>query len=323
DYFSDALKGFYFTLSEYHIPTDIVIPEDIESGCLKNYSILILPNAKRLNSKIIECIEKYVKNGGGLVMTYKTGWEDKENRLMKFLGIKNRLEVINNLEKSSTVGLRGGPKFLPHTYYKIYSEEKIWEKLNKKLFSFRGGYIQLETEKDVIPIAHILGFDDSRRHSDHCLMGGYPSSEINPMILTQKLGKGKILYITAELDAICHRFGCKDNMEVLVNSVLFVSEKDVPLKTNLSGSVEVVTHIKGKNIAILLLNQTTNQLKPYSVVRYVVPINNVEIGIKIGNKIPKEVKLLKNSKVSFKKEKDWLHITLEKLNEYECIMIDL
>ena len=104
----------------------------------------------------------------------------------------------------------------------------------------------METEKDVIPIAHILGFDDSRRHSDHCLMGGYPSSEINPMILTQKLGKGKILYITAELDAICHRFGCKDNMEVLVNSVLFVSEKDVPLKTNLSGSVEVVTHIKGK-----------------------------------------------------------------------------
>ncbi|MEK6646491.1 MAG: beta-galactosidase trimerization domain-containing protein [Candidatus Firestonebacteria bacterium] len=323
DYFSDALKGFYFTLSEYHIPTDIVIPEDIENSCLKNYSVLILPNAKRLSSKVIDCIEEYVKNGGGLVMTYKTGWEDKENRLMKLLGVQNRLGVINNLEKNATVGLRGGPKFLPHTYYKIHSKEKIWEKLNKKLLSFRGGYIQLETEKSVLPMAEILGFDDSRRHRDHCLMGGYPNNEINPMILTQKLGKGKILYITAELDAICHRFGCKDNMEVLVNSVLSVSEKDVSLKTNLSGSVEVVTHIKGKSVAILLLNQTTNQLKPYSVVRYVVPINKIEIGIKIGNKIPKRVKSLKNAKINFKKEKDWLHITLEKLNEYECIMIDL
>ncbi|MEK6646744.1 MAG: beta-galactosidase trimerization domain-containing protein, partial [Candidatus Firestonebacteria bacterium] len=322
DYFSDALKGFYFTLSEYHIPTDIVIPEDIEGGCLRNYSVLILPNAKRLSSKVLDCIEEYAKNGGGLVMTYKTGWEDKENKLMKLLGVQNRLGVINNLEKNLTVGRPEGDKFLPHTYYKIYSKEKIWEKFNKKLLSFRGGYVHLETEKGVSSMAQILGFDDSRRHRDHLLMCGYPGSEINPMIVTKKIGKGKMLYITAELDAICHKFGCKDNMEVLVNSVSSVSGNDVPLKTNLPGSVEVVTHIKEKSIAILLLNQTTNQLKPYPVVRYVVPINKVEIGIKTGNKIPKEVKLLKNSNISFKKQNDWLHIALEKLDEYESIMIN-
>lgn len=330
DYFSEALRGFYLTLTEYHMPVNVITTEDIENDCLKNYAVLILANVRNPVPTLVDAMERYVRNGGGLVMTYQTAWGEKSgnNRLMELVGIRSRSRVVSNLQTHLAICRERGDderfpnECLPHTYYRINSDEKIWKGLNRKLLSFRGGYAAVELEKGISPAAWVLDFDPGRRHRDHLILGGYPGKAVNPMIITGKPGKGRVVYIAGDLDAACCRLGCKDNMQVLTDSVAWAAADEVPLKTNCPPSVEIVGHVKPDMMLIMLLNQTTNQLKPCSVVRYVVPLSGIRLSVTIGDKTPGEVKSLKGSPLTFRKENKTLIISLDKLNEYEAIMVD-
>lgn len=324
DYFSDALKGFYLTLTEYHIPVNVVTPEDIELGALEDYAVLILPDARKLSRKTVDRIEAYARSGGGVVMTHQTDWEDDggDGRLMTLLGVEKRHDTVDHLLEHMTIGQPECDKFLPHTYYRIDSDDGVWKNLNNKRLSFRGSYVPLDLKEGMTPLAHILDFDHTRRHEDHALMGGYAGEPIHPMIVTGQLDKGRMLYIAAALDAMCYRFGCKDNMEVLLDAVLWAARDAPPLKADCPPSVEIVTHLKPDRLLILLLNQSTNQLKPYPVVRYVLPVHNVQLALEIGDKIPASVETVTGAPAQWRKENDRLFLSVEELQEYEGIMID-
>ena len=55
-------------MMEDHLPLDIIIEPDVENAdTLRQYKVLILPNAACLSAKANETIRAFVKAGGGLV----------------------------------------------------------------------------------------------------------------------------------------------------------------------------------------------------------------------------------------------------------------
>lgn len=95
-------------LQQRQIPFDIIF--DQQAGKLNKYDVLILANQESLTDEIIAAIKQFVKMGGGLVVTDKTGMYDgwhrrrKENMLEEMISEEERVTGGKNkkIEKEKT-----------------------------------------------------------------------------------------------------------------------------------------------------------------------------------------------------------------------------
>ena len=317
-FFNMALRGYYQALMEHHIPVDAITAEDVEADRLSGYRVLVLPNARRLSKAVMEKISDYVTAGGGLVFTYCSGWFGED-------GSKH-----DNMPLLELVGARfdgmGVPVQLPGLHYPIYyrikSADPIWDTLRGQVLSFHGKYVSVEAAGDSEAQAQIEDLDYSRMHKDHMVEGAYPGSPIAPMIITRRVGKGRVVFITGGLDAAACRSGEPEAMEVLAKTALWAAGRELPIKTNCPPSVEIVTHTRPGSLAIFLINLATNQMGESKVIRYVVPIKDVELQVETDAPA-KAVSTVRGQKVKHERKGKWLHVKLEKLHEYDVVLIDL
>ena len=69
----ESAVGVFRALMEDHLPLDIIIEPDVENAeTLRQYKVLILPNAACLSAKALETIRGFVKEGGGLVAMHES-----------------------------------------------------------------------------------------------------------------------------------------------------------------------------------------------------------------------------------------------------------
>jgi hypothetical protein len=90
----NELMGFSKALLQSHIPFDI-ITEDGLKNAINQYKVLILPNVACLSDDDVALIKKFVKNGGGVIASYRTaiydmdGEKREKNNLDEVFGIKS------------------------------------------------------------------------------------------------------------------------------------------------------------------------------------------------------------------------------------------
>jgi len=69
----ESAIGTFRALMEDHLPLDILIEPDVENlGTLRQYKVLILPNAACLGQKALDTIRGFVMAGGGLVAMHES-----------------------------------------------------------------------------------------------------------------------------------------------------------------------------------------------------------------------------------------------------------
>jgi hypothetical protein len=328
NYFSESLRGYYRALIDYHIPVNIVNSDDILANVLYDYQVLVLPNAVNLSNQVIQKIQEYVEGGGGLVLTYQSGWCDEKGEKRERVGLAELAGIHEYFGTAASHRETNYP-----IYYRVVSEELIWKGLKGRLLSFgetslSDRYVQIKAAKDAHVVAQILDLDYSRMHKEHWLKGAFPGKAVNPMIVTRKAVKGKVVYITGSLDSHSRRSGDPESIEVLVNAVLMASKGEPTIITNCPSSVHITTHIKQESVIIFLVNQTSNQLSldpstREEVIRYIVPINNVTIQIKLDRLQPKDVIALTGQHIEYDMKDSNLSIRFKELKEYEAILIKL
>ena len=318
EYFNDSLRGYHQALTEHHIPFDLLTAKDVAAGRLSDFRTLILPNATRLSADVVETIRSYVLAGGGVVMTHRSGWFDEK-------GNRSAGMLLQELAGARVLGV-GGPVRVGDVgypvYYRIESEESIWDGLGGRPLSINRGYTVVETTGDSTVVAQIEDLDWSRFHKNQMVEGAYPGQPIAPMILTRHVGKGRIIYITGELDAASFQLGDPDSAEILARAALWAAAAEPPVRTNCPASVEMVTHTKPGSLAIFLINLTANPMSDSRVIRYIVPIKDVEIQVKT-DAVVEAVSTVTGQQVQYEQKAGWLEIRLGGLQEYEAILVDL
>ena len=80
-------------LQQQQIPYDIIFDQQLDS--IEKYSTLILANQENLADTVIEKIVRFVKQGGGLVVTGRTGMLDHWRRLRKPYGLHEIFGDLN------------------------------------------------------------------------------------------------------------------------------------------------------------------------------------------------------------------------------------
>lgn len=74
---TNSLIGYYRFLSDQNIPVDFIHRQDLESGDLSQYKLLIVPYALMFNKKAAEGLKEFVKNGGYVLSEARLAWNDE------------------------------------------------------------------------------------------------------------------------------------------------------------------------------------------------------------------------------------------------------
>lgn len=92
--YSGTLLKYYKQLYQRHLPVDFLPPE----GDFSEYPVLIAPLLYLMNRKLERKLTDYVKGGGTLVLTMRTGVMDMENVCMSRLPLPGALGAIAGVE---------------------------------------------------------------------------------------------------------------------------------------------------------------------------------------------------------------------------------
>jgi hypothetical protein len=333
-YFDDSFRGYYRALLEHHIPVRVIIPEDIEAGELTKFPVLVLANAERLSDAVQEKIRAYVEGGGSLVLTYRSGFRDERGGrrarpgLAGLAGVKDLFgEVINPSGPNTPpwdANFQSGGVVLPHTYFRLLNDEPQWPELKGRLLSFKGPYVEMEAEPDALQIAQVVDFDYARMHPEHTVTGWYPWEPIRPLIVGRQVGKGRAVYIAAELDGASFRFGDPESLAILAGAVRWAGQGQSLLETNVPETVEIAVQRTpdGQKQCVILTNQSTNQRYP-DPIRTVVPIHDVVVRLRMGGKTVTGVRTATGRGVEWSQANGWLTVQLPLLQAYEAFLVDL
>jgi type 1 glutamine amidotransferase len=324
-YLDDSLRGYWRALREHHVPVRVVSADDIREGGLAGIPSLVLANAERIDDATAEAIRGWVEAGGGLVLTYRSGWRDGAGVRRQGPGLAG-LAGVRGVFGEATHPIR--PAYVPHdvsppqVYYRVTSGDPAWAALAGRLSSFMGSYVEFDADPEAQELATIVDFDYSRMHPEHTAIGWYPWKPVRPMAVGRDVGKGRVVYLGAEIDGASLRFGDPESLALLVAAVRWASRGSSSLAVSAPPSVEVVAHesASGDRWAVLLVNQTTNQHYP-DPVRYIVPVHDVAIRLRVGSRRVMGIETANGGRPAWKQEGEWLAASLPLLATYEALLV--
>ncbi len=203
--------------TRYDIKLTKLDVRNFSSANISDYSTIIMPSSRGLNSKNSDKIKKWVENGGTLI-AYKNSlkWVEKSN-LVKY-NFKETERTAKNIsfeQKSNYFGSQaiGGAIFevnIDRTHPINFGYK------NKSISIFRNSTLFIEADKD--------SYNNPIIYSEKPLLSGYISEEnLNNLKSTvplkiNKLNKGKIISITDNTNFRAFWYGTN---KLLVNAIYF------------------------------------------------------------------------------------------------------
>jgi len=304
-FFDMSLRGAYKAMLEEHIPIEFVGPAEVsKTKC----NVLLLANAGELPTDCIDEIEDFVRRGGGLVATYQTTLQNP--RLAALAGIKH-LGSVNKVRE-----------FPLHSYYRISDQTSPWDGVSGALRSFQGKFERVETLEGTRVLGHVLDFAANRQSSKHILHVAWPGQPIAPLATERSIDKGKVIYVAADLCAAAQRFGDADSLKILATCVRAASTCKLPFHTsNVPPSVEVTLHRGTRGLAMVLINQTTNQYLS-DPIRYIVPVHDLRFCLSCGPQIVRSITTISGGDVAWRQHGEEVDIRIEKIDDYEGLLIE-
>jgi len=211
----DAFRGAYNALMEDRIPFDLLSDKTLTAEKLSRYRAVLLSNAACLSDETIAVLEEYVREGGHLVATYRTGFLDE-------WGEERREPWIATLV---------GARYTGRTRHDLKAAYAAIERPGHPLVAgFEG--------TDLLPLAgHVCEFEagDARDSDVFSLIppvearagSGMSVPEFNaagaplamPLLLTREVGAGRAVYFPWEPDRIGFHFGLRDLMRLLTAAI--------------------------------------------------------------------------------------------------------
>ena len=321
-------EALYHSQQQY----SAIFDEDMTLDELKEYKTILLVGMERMSDKQIDAIKEYVKQGGGLVATYRSSLYDENGNQRDDFGLKD-------LFKASFKGLKGPVHehgFGPRIYFEMNKDHTITKDLGKGkriaydyVFSPAAHYEYAEVEAldgaDIIADTKLV-VDDPRWviQGQGVVMPPYTLETVSPAIVASTYGKGRVVYIAPALERLYYSRGFATVRKVFANAIEWTSGREL---YDVEGPACIVTNLteKGNKRALHLINYSGDNFEsPMRRIEWVAPIYNLKVKIKNpdGKKLKKASLLTTGKKIKFKRNGDHITVTIPKMEVYECIMLD-
>lgn len=338
--FDEAFEGMYRLLFESHVPFDVLNEAGVQQGKLEGYKVLVIPDAVSLADRTVDAIRGAVEGGLGLVATYMTGLVDGEGQYWRQPALADILgfELDDLVAYDTPAGITRDPvldiaDLHSHTFIWHYGSARTAHPLaqglpERGLFGFLGGFVISHCAPDGQIVADIHTPDQVRLNARiYNRRGIYPGPARWPLALVREVGKARVAYFAAQVEAEWRRAHAPELDALLVRSIRWAGGPP-PLETpDCPRSVEVrLFHSQRRRaFLILLVNLTTNRPiyvgRGPGVVRYVTPQKGLRLALRADAGVQAVCSLV-GAQVQHQAQDDVILLELPILDLYDSIIVE-
>jgi len=309
---SEYLQGIYYALLEARVLTDFVAEDDLGEETLRQYRVLILPNAAYLSERHVQQIREFASRGGSVLATFETSLYDEwGNRRDQFA-------------LADLFGVKATGRALPaqdNSYMRIEGAHPVVDGF--------GGTALLPGAAERVPIraddagALVLG-----------VVPGYPSfppemvfprqsNTSEPAAMFRQQGHTRVAYFGGDIDRTFWRSTNTDLSRLLGNTVRWLRGDEQPLVTiNGDGVVEAFAWETDPGIALHLVNYTNpNMMRGWFRRFYPVGPLQIDFAAPAGRTIHHARALRAGRDLSLRVEGSRLLFEVPQIADYEVIAL--
>jgi hypothetical protein len=279
--------GFFRALLEEHVPFNLLQDWNLTAADLAPYKVLVLPNTACLAPNQMEAIRGFVEAGGGLVASMEVGGFDQTGNpwpvdpMSGWLGFQHQgpmsqdkaRETLDwNFERGVTQDYwlkRKGVHSLALSLKTELADKALAKVVDEEPVVFKG------------PALAVAPKEGAEIHAWYVT----PNGKRSPAILSRKIGKGRIVYLAAGIDAAYYSYAYPWQRVLLANAVRWAAGGPPPVVVTapkcvhstyrlLPGSQRLVVHLYND------LNTTGGKARPEEDVplrEEVIPIYDIAI----------------------------------------------
>jgi type 1 glutamine amidotransferase len=263
-----ALSGCHHALVEKHLPVTVISERDVAAGRWRGTRVVVADAAECLDRDTIAGLDKFVQDGGGLVVTHRTSMRDGNGDARPDFGLAGLLGV-------HYAGMTG------HWYgfLNLESRHPLTEglPLDFPMTVFKTLQVKVKTEA-----AEVLGTIVDPLPG---FQMGYPPHEHTgiPALVVRRHGKGRVVYAGAALGAIYAGYSHADNRQLIANAVEWAAGGPSPVTARAPETVEVLAwHDAGSRRTIIhVVNRTGAGLGQGegAVMHEAIPVHDIQLRI--------------------------------------------
>jgi len=311
--------GMYHALIEARIPFEMVNDQLLDPERLKPFKLLILPNIAALSEAQCEQLRQYVQAGGSLVATFETSLYDQRGKRRENFGLSDLFGVSYNDRvegpmKNSYLKLKSDSKtgrFHPvlnglEDAYRIING--IWRLDVRPVLDFPSPVVLIPTYPD-LPMEHVY----PRK----------PDTDIREVYL-RELGKGRIVYITWDIDRSFWEIMNVDHGRLLRNVINWAVNEEPVVQVTGPGVIDVTVWRQEQSMTVHLVN-LTNPMMMKGPFREFIRIGEQKLQVKIprGTKVKKIHLLVGDKGRKYKTKGDIVSFTVPSVLDHEVVALDL
>jgi hypothetical protein len=331
-------RGITQSLIRARIPYIPVNADHIDRDAGK-LSLLILPNLGVMTENQVNSVKKFVKEGGGLLVTGETSlyneWGDRlsDFALADITGTHTASGEIIDLRKQS------GETY--HTYLRISPEMRSnfdgpSTNLKPQPGAVRHPVLKGFDETDIIPYGGLLN-SLKRDAGTELLMTFIPQFPIYPpetawmrepvtdipgLIINTIPGSGRVAFLPADIDRQFGRYNLPDHGNLLANLVRWAAKDDIPLAVECAGLIDCNIYHQPGNLILHLVNLTSAGTWRQPVDEYI-PVGPVNVKVKLPEGVHgKKLTLLVGRKeLTPSVDRGWASFKVDTITDHEVAVI--
>jgi hypothetical protein len=302
----EEFRGWFRVLTEHHVLFDTIVIEAMTNDMLERYRVLVLPDHQAVSDEQAGRIDDFVRRGGVLVATGRTGFRDHEfeprdRSALECLGIERVRAVRPDMRGSYfEVGERDGFPRLERT----------------DLVFLDGPYVDAEYRADATRVMRLVPpspFGPPERVS-------YETVTDDPGLVVSAFGRGRVVYVPWLPGILVHRHGHPNTVWFAAD----VLENDAGLESlggNLPPMVEatLMDRRDGSSSLLHLINHSGRAGN-----RYVAPIaiRDLEVVVSIGPEPAAVTGLVGRRSYEWSASDGRLSIRVPELGLFEALRIE-
>jgi len=268
----NSIRGAHKSLVESSFHFNI-LNEDTLLKDIFSYRTIILPEQNYLKKDIIKRLKEFVKNGGGLISSYKSGFFDEEGTLQEEI-----FELLGN-------------KYEKEYPYSSGYIEAVNENLKEKIDNFpilvECKIIEVNPTTSQV-LASLVNPLWENKEFIATPVGPKGEKSNYPYITLNQYGRGKVIFIAGE---IFKTYWEKNDpyLKYLIRNLVNLVTSDKLLEVKAPPCLEVSLFQKeNKKILHLVNSHTEKVLSGISFAEFIPPIYGIKVRLKIERK-PKEI----------------------------------
>ncbi len=333
-----SVLGTFRATTEEHLPVAVINDWNLNDADLERYRVLILPNTACLDEVQVAAVERFVRQGGGLVASLDTSLFDEHGdprsnfALREVLGVDYQgLPDNNPLEQEIDVNFAAsiGPDYWEkrHSVFQFRQDSDSW--LNRgrmriyvadQPVTFKGPALRVAPAND----ARLVGRLRSAAPAD--------SPEF-PAVVARTYGKGRVVYLAAGIDAAYYLYSYPYQRLVLRHAIEWVSPAPPPIRVNAPMSVHATfmrqEQVSRTRLIVHLLNNlntTSHRALPVDDVplrEEFVPIHGIQVTFDADYPI-RSVRLEPDgSELQIESTSEGKRVTVPKLDVHALVVAEL